>query len=133
VLLSITVRLAILTIAMMFDSVSIFVSRYPAPARHLREKSEPQCRKTMGEKNRDISGKISAYRCHDKPRSGENRLVATCLGRTVLLHVYYIQFSLSTGGILWDLSTRWMRVVNFTPLQLYPRKKKPGTQSRFGS
>jgi len=42
VLLSITVRLAILTIAKMFDSVSIFVSRYRAPAHHLREqKSEP--------------------------------------------------------------------------------------------
>jgi len=72
VLLSITVRLATT-----FDSVSIFVSRYRAPARHLREqKSEPQCRKKVGEKNRDTSGKISVYRCHDKPRRGENKLVA---------------------------------------------------------
>jgi hypothetical protein len=101
VLHSITVRLAILTIAKMFDSVfDICIAlSFSSPPSTREEVRTTQCRKKMGEKDRDISGKISVYRCHDKPGRVENKLVATCLGRTVLLHVYYIKFYLSTEGI----------------------------------
>jgi hypothetical protein len=93
-------RFAILTTAKKVDTVSTCVSRYRVPARHLREqKSEPRCENKMDEKVRDTSGKVSAHRCHDNPRIGKNKLAATCLGRTVPLHVYYIQFSLSMEGM----------------------------------